>query len=246
MVNMKTKNIVLSVLLPVIVLFSGVNAQDSDLETIVKDYFKSIGQDKIVEIETVIASGVTIQYGDETSFKQIQKKPDKAYQEVLLSDGQILKQGYDGKSGWMQASWMGSSEPVELTGPDLKTIKEMGNIEGDLWNWKEKGHKLKMRGKEELDSNYVYHLVLTKSDGDIDELFIDVNSHILHKMLRKTIINGSEVEMEIRFYDYRDTEGILLPFIVEQYFNGQLGMTVKIQEIRFNIEIDDSIFIRPD
>lgn len=243
---MNLKNIVVAIFLLATIIFPGLNAQDNNLEIIIENYFKTIGQDKIVEIETAIASGVTIQYGDETSFKQIQKKPDKAYLEVLLSDGQILKQGYDGKTGWMLASWMGSSEPVELTGPDLKTIKEMGNIEGDLWNWEEKGHKLKLMGKEELDSNDVYHLVLTKSDGDIDELFIDINSFILHKMLRRTVINGSEVEMEVHFDDYRNTEGILLPFTVEQYFNGQLGMTVKIQEVKFNIEIDDSIFIKPD
>lgn len=221
-------------------------AQDADLDNIIEKYFQTIGQDKLVEIETAIASGVTIQYGDETSFKQIQKKPDKAYLEVLLSDGQILKQGYDGETGWMQASWMGSSEPVELTGPDLKTIEEMGNIEGDLWNWKEKGHKLKLIGLEELDSNQVYYLILTKSDGDIDELFIDVNSYILHKMLRKTMINGSEVEVEVHFDDYRNIEGILLPFAVEQYFNGQLGMTVKIKEVKFDIKVDDNLFIKPD
>ncbi len=222
------------------------HAQDADLNNIIEKYFQTIGQDKLVEIETAIASGVTIQYGDETSFKQIQKKPDKAYLEVLLSDGQILKQGYDGKTGWMQASWMGSSEPVELTGPDLKTIEEMGNLEGDLWKWREKGHKLKLIGQEEIDSNQVHHLILTKSDGDIDELFIDVNSYILHKMLRKTMINGSEVEVEIHFDDYRNIEGVLLPFTVEQYFNGQLGMTVKIKEVKFDIEVDDNLFNKPD
>jgi outer membrane lipoprotein-sorting protein len=221
-------------------------AQEADLNNIIKKYFETIGQDKLVKIETAIASGVTIQYGDETSFKQIQKKPDKAYLEVLLSDGQILKQGYDGKTGWMQASWMGSSEPVELTGPDLKTIEEMGNIEGDLWNWKEKGHTLKLMGQEEIDSNQVYHLILTKSDGDIDELFIDVNSYILHKMIRKTIINGSEVEVEVHFDDYRNIDGVLLPFTVEQYFNGQLGMTVKIKEAKFDVEVDDNLFTKPD
>lgn len=243
---MKIKQVVSVIFFLAGIINPVIHAQDSDLERIIKDYFRTIGQDKIVEIETALASGTTVQNGDETSFKQIQKKPDKAYLEVLLSDGQILKQGYDGKTGWMQASWMGSSEPAELTGPDLKTIKEMGNIEGDLWNWKEKGHKLKMMGQEDLDSSRVYHLILNKSDGDIDEFFIDVNNHLLHKMLRKTIINGSEVNVEIHFDDYRNIEGILLPFTVEQYFNGQLGMTVLIKEVKFNVEIDDNLFTKPD
>jgi len=243
---MNKKKVVCTFILLACIINPVLHAQDADLDSIINNYFQTIGQDKLVEIETAIASGVTIQYGDEASFKQIQKKPDKAYLEVLLSNGQILKQGYDGETGWMQASWMGSSEPVELTGPDLKTIEEMGNIEGDLWNWREKGHTLKLIGQEELDSNQVYHLILTKSDGDIDEIFIDVNSYILHKMLRKTLINGSEVEVEVHFDDYRNIEGVLLPFTVKQYFNGQLGMTVKIKEIKFDIEVDDNLFTMPD
>jgi len=103
-------------------------------------------------------------------------------------------------------------------------------------------------GQENFDSNRVYHLVLSKSDGDIDELYIDVNSYLLHKMLRKTIINGSEVEVEVRFDDYRNVEDkdILLPFTVENYFNGQLGMTLKFKEIKFNLEIEDNLFTKPD
>lgn len=242
---MKTfKNSSLFICLSVL-LFNGVNAQDDDLDQIVAKYFEAIGQDNINKIETALATGTSIYFGQETSFRQVQKRPDKAYMEVLLADGQIIKQGYNGVSGWMLASWMNAAEPVELVGPDLKTIKDMGNIEGDLWNWKEKGHKLILVGKQEMAGKPMYQLTLTKADGDIDEMYIDEDSYLLSKMIRKTSINNSEVEVEVFYDDYRNIDGVLLPFKIEQRFNSQQGMVVNIKEIKFNIEVDDKIFDKP-
>jgi outer membrane lipoprotein-sorting protein len=225
---------------------SGINAQELDLNQIVTKYFETIGQDNVNKIEIVVATGTNIQFGQETSFRQIQKRPDRAYMEVLLADGQIIKQGYNGISGWMLASWMNAAEPVELLGPDLKTVKDMGNIEGDLWNWQEKGHKLTLTGTQELAGKQVYRLKLAKADGDIDEMYIDTQSFILSKMLRKTSINGSEVELEIYYDDYRNIDGVLLPFKIEQRFNNQTGMVINIKEIKFNLEVDDKIFDKPE
>jgi hypothetical protein len=242
---MKALNTIGLITLLVVFFFSPANAQDDELDGIVKKYFQAIGQDQLNKIETAVATGTSIYFGQETSFRQVQKRPDKAYMEVLLVDGQIIKQGYNGISGWMLASWMNAVEPVELVGPDLKTIKDMGNIEGDLWNWREKGHKLVLIGKQEVAGKQVYHLTLTKADGDVDEMYIDAESCLLTKIVRKTSINNSEVEVEVYYDEYRNIDGILLPFKVEQRFNSQQGMVINIKEIKFNVEVDDKIFDKP-
>ena len=84
-------------------------AQDPDINQIVQKYFEATGWKNIDKIETAVATGTSIQYQQETSFRQIQKRPDKAYMEVLLTNGQIIKQGYNGKTGWMLASWMNAA-----------------------------------------------------------------------------------------------------------------------------------------
>jgi outer membrane lipoprotein-sorting protein len=228
------------------VLTANINiAQKLDMDQIIDRYFEAIGWNNIGKVETIVATGISTRYGQETSFRQVQKRPDKAYMELLLADGQIIKQGYNGKSGWMMASRMNTAEPVELLGPDLKTVKDMGNIEGDLWNWQEKGHKLIIAGIQDLAGEKVYRLKLTKADGDIDEMYIDTTSFILKKMIRKTSIDGSEVEVEIYYDDYRNIEGILLPCRIEQRLNNQQGMVINIKEIKINIEVDDKIFEKP-
>lgn len=220
-------------------------AQELDINQIIERYFEVTGWDNIDKVETIVATGTSTRYGQETSFRQVQKRPDKAYMELLLADGQIVKQGYNGNSGWMMASRMNTAEPVELLGPDLKTVKDMGNIEGDLWNWQEKGHKLVLAGIQDLAGKKAYKLKLTKANGDIDEMYIDTASFILKKMISKTSIDGSEVEVEIYYDDYRNIEGIVLPCRIEQRLNNQQGMVINIKEIKINIEVDDKIFEKP-
>jgi len=77
-------------------------------------------------------------------------------------------------------------------------------------------------------------------------MYIDTQSFILIKMLRKTSINGSEVEIEIYYDDYRNIDGVLLPFKIEQRFNNQTSMVINIKDIKFNIEVDDIIFDKPE
>jgi outer membrane lipoprotein-sorting protein len=221
-------------------------AQAISKEEILENYFKVIGQDIRVEVQTVVATGVTIQNSHETSFRQIQKRPDKAYQEILLPTGDIIKQGFDGVNGWMLASWMNTAEPVTLTGPDLKTIQEVGDIDGDLWNWNEKGHKLTYSGVKDYGDKKVHLLRLMKTDGDTDELFIGTDDYFLHKMNRITNINDSPVTVEVLFSDYREADGIMMPFKVEQRFNEMQGMVVEFQEIKFNMDVDDKMFTRPE
>jgi hypothetical protein len=58
-------------------------------------------------------------------------------------------------------------------------------------------------------------------------------------------INGVETELVAQMSDYRDIEGYLIPFKTEQTFNGQTGMTMIYDEVKFNEQIDDSIFVKP-
>ena len=242
------KHLIFPVAVLTISLVTGGNAASQDMtkEKILENYFQAIGQDKMANVETVVATGVNIQDSQENSFKQIQKRPNKAYLEILLPSGEIVKQGYDGAHGWMLASWMNTAEPVTLTGPDLKTIQDVGNIDSDLWNWKEKGHRLIYSGVKEYGNINVYLLRLIKTDGDTDELYIGTDDFLLHKMNRITNINDSPVTVEVLFDDYREIEGIMMPFKVEQRFNEIQGMVVEFHDIKFNMHIDEDLFKRPE
>lgn len=220
------------------------SAYSQDLQKILDKYFETIGQEKLLNIKSQISTGKTLQMGVEMPFKAVTKRPNKAYLEVEVQ-GAKMRQGYDGENGWMIAPWMGSAEPVDLVGPDLRPMKEMSDMDGNLWNYGEKGHQLELLGTEEMEGTQVYVLKLTKEDGDIDHYYIDSENYVVLKMSSKIMVNEQETEVEVYMSNYQEVDGILIPFSTEQRYNGQTGMTINLEEIKFNEKIDDTFFAKP-
>lgn len=215
-----------------------------DLEKILDSYFETIGQEKLLKVESMISTGTIQQMGMEMPFKVISKRPDKAYMEAEIQ-GSKMKQGYDGENGWIIQPWTGSSEPIDVTGPELSGLKEMADMDGKLWNYEEKGHQLELVGKEDMEGAEVFVLKLTEKDGNISHMYIDSENYVILKVKSKIVMQDSEVEMEAIMSNYQDIDGYIMPFTTQQLFNGTIGMTLNIEEVKYNEEIDDSIFDRP-
>jgi hypothetical protein len=220
------------------------SAYPQDLQTILDNYFQTIGQKKLLDVNTQISTGKSLQMGMEMPFKAITKRPDKAYLELEIQ-GAKMKQAYNGEIGWMIAPWTGSADPIELTGPDLRSVKEMSDMDGNLWNYEEKGHKLELVGTEDMEGTEVYVLKLSKAEGDVDHYYIDSENYVVLKMTTKVVVNEQETNVEVLMSNFQEVDGVIIPFSTEQKFDGQTGMTINIDEVKFNEVIHDSIFAKP-
>ena len=47
------------------------------------------------------------------------------------------------------------------------------------------------------------------------------------------------------FSDYLEAGDFYLPFSITQKFNGQVGQTIKVTDVKFNVEVDDEMFKMP-
>ena len=56
---------------------------------------------------------------------------------------------------------------------------------------------------------------------------------------------GQETEVSITLGDYKEIDGMLFAFSIEMS-GGQSGMTIMMDDIAVNEEVDDSIFIMPE
>lgn len=215
-----------------------------DLQEILDTYFETIGQENLKDVKTMVSTGTMLQMGMELPFKIIFKRPDKAYLEAEIQ-GALMKQGYDGENGWMVAPWTGSAEPIDLTGPDLRGLQEMSDIDGPLWNYEEKGHQLELQGTEDMEGSEAFVLKLTKKEGDINYLYLDSENYVILKVKSKTIVNDSEIEIESVMSNFQEVNGYIMAFTTEQRFGGQMSMTINIEDVKTNEEIDDDIFKKP-
>ena len=155
-----------------------------DLDKILDNHFETIGQKNLKNVKTIQANGKAVMMGMESPFQMISKRPDKIQVTVEVQGAKII-QAYDGETAWMINPMMGSADPVDMTGPEADGLIESADLDGQLWNYKEKGHQLELEGTEEVDGAEAYVLKLTKKNGNIDYYYLETESYLILKMKSK-------------------------------------------------------------
>lgn len=212
-----------------------------DAQELVDQYFETIGQENLLKVKSIHATGKALQMGMEFPFELINKRPDKLKMIFEVQGTQIV-QAYDGETAWVINPMSGSSEPVDLTGPQADGTRENADMDGQLWNWKEKGHQLELEGTEEIDDVEMYVLKLTKKNGNIDYYYLDPDSYLVPKMKSIVMMEGSETEVEVILSNYQEVNGFIMPFSMEQRMNGQTVITIMIDNVEVDKEFEDAIF----
>ena len=216
-----------------------------DLDKILKMHYKAVGQKNILNVKSIKATGsATGMMGGSSSFEMMNKRPGKLFV-IVNFQGSEIKQAYDGETAWMVNPMMGSSSAITVTGAEADGLKESADMDGQLWNYKEKGHKLELDGPGEVDGKKVYVLKLSKKIGITDYYYIDQESYLVNKLETKSMVNGSEVEVEVLLSNYNDVDGYMMPFKTVQIVGGQTVMTIELEEVVFNEKIDDAVFKKP-
>ena len=228
----------------VIMLLSTCFVSSQTLDEILESYFEVIGQEKLAKVSTMVfkAKVVMAAMGIELPMVVKSKRPNMFRSEMELQGMKIIT-AFDGKDGWM-INPMASPDPQDLVGDQLKDAQKQADIDGDLYNWEEKGHTAEYSGTEDLEGTEVYKIKLTKEDGEIQYYFLDTESFIL---LKQTIIintMGAEVETNLSFGNYKMIDGIAMAFSMDVMTMGQSTQLI-IESVEFGIELDDSIFKRP-
>lgn len=234
-----------SIIVCLMTLLSSVFLQAQNLDEVLNNYFEANGQEKYNRLETVVMKGVSIAQGMENDIVIMQKRPDKLRVEVDIQ-GMKMIQAYDGNKGWIIAPWAGSTDPVELSGFQLSMVKTQADFEGPLYNWKEKGHKAELLDREDLEGTEVDVVKLELKDGDVNTYYIDSENHVLLKMDSKTMDGSETVESETYFGNYKEENGMLIPFSIENRMNGQMISQVTVSSMEFETELEDSIFVMPE
>ena len=226
------------------ILISGAFSQN--LDNILKEHFKASGIDKMANIETQIISGKNIvtAMGMEMPFTITTARPNKIRVESSFQGSKII-QTFNGEKGWMLAPMMGNFEPTVLSETELKMLKSQGDMDGQLWDYKKKGNVVELLGEEVINGAPAYHLKITTAAGDIIHQYIDKASHQITKVSTKQVIGGAETEIENALSDYRMVKGISVAHSIATRMNDQTITTIKIDQVKFNEKVDDSLFDKP-
>ena len=214
------------------------SAQTVD-ELVDKNLAAKGGLERLRAVQTVRQTSRMTMQGIEAEFTMFGKRPNLIRQQISMQ-GQTIVMAYDGAVPWMLNPLLGSSSAILVTGPQAAMIREQSSFDGPLVDYKERGTKVELVGAETVGTRKAYHLKLTSKTGQIQHCYLDAATY-----LEMRLVSEDMGKMEQELSDYREVEGIKIPFRVRLMQNGVVQSEIKVDKVEFNVKVEDSLFRIP-
>ena len=229
--------VVVSAVLSFVFLSSSASAQTVD-EIIAKNLAAKGGVEKIKAVQSLRTTGTMSGMGPQTaSLLTISKRPNLSRQEITVN-GQTIVMAFDGTAARM-INPMAGPGAIDVPAEQVEMIKDQSDIDGPLVDYKTKGSTIEFVGNEVVDGKNVVHLRIARKMLPAQEVLLDAKTYLETKIT--TQVPGSGV-LETVLSDYRDVQGLMMPFSVKTIAAGMTVNEVKLTKIEVNPVIDDGVF----
>jgi len=166
---------------------------------------------------------------------------NKAYRQDFTAMNMTGYTIVNNDSGWSFNPMQGQSAPEPMTADQLNLQKDQLDIQGQFIDYKEKGHKLELMGKEDIDGTEAIKMKMTRKSGNEVIYFFDPKTYYVIRIISKAKVNGQEMEQVANLSNYTKLpEGIVVPFTME--IPGAPA-PVTIKKVEVNPTLDQSLFI---
>lgn len=118
------------------------------------------------------------------------------------------------ENGWQYFPFQGMKEPQPLKPEETEIYLSTLDLQGPLFNYKEKGHAIVYNGLEEADDMVCYKLNITLRSGQQITGYVDTTSHYLVKtILTISSKDKGQITSENLFGNFQKTpEGYIIPY----------------------------------
>jgi carboxyl-terminal processing protease len=151
----------------------------------------------------------------------IEKAPDKSVTLINVPGAGVMRRGFTGEYGYQQIPLMGFRR---IEGAELAELKLTSDFNW-MVNLERVYPKMSLRGREKSGGGELYVVEATPAAGPPATLYFDTKSGLLVRRDR------------VYFEDYREVDGVRVPFTVRDDFS-----VVRLTEVRHNQPIDDARF----
>jgi hypothetical protein len=208
------------------------------IDEIINRYVDSIGgAARLQSLKTLKLYGTLNRMG--TDIDLVVSKTHQVGTRVDISvNGQDGYKIYTATKGWNFMPFMGQTAPEAMAEDEVKIGVTGLDLQGNLFNYKEKGTTLTLNGKETVDGLECYKINATLKSGKSLTYFIDTKSYHLVKVTAKINIGGEDKESSTSYSNYKaTTDGYIFSFssVTE---NGEINYS----KIEVNKPIDDKIY----
>ena len=130
-----------------------------------------------------------------------------------------------------------NAEPIPFN--RVSTMQLQLDIAGPLVNYKAKGHKVELQGKESIDGKEAYKLKIALSNNEEIYYYIDKESSLLIQS-KQINVNDPTQEIITNYSDYKLFDGIMFPQTIANPGGGMMAGSTTFDTIVINKTIDEN------
>ncbi len=212
-------------------------AQAQTVDEVIDKHVKALGgKENLNKIQNVVMEGSLTIQGTEIALTLTQVHNKLNRQDITA----MGMHGFDmltDKDGWSYMPFQGMQKPEPKTEDEVKQSQSDLDIAGPLVDYAAKGHKVELVGKEDVDGTECYKIKTSLKSGKELTFFIDPSSNMIIRTKEKRKMNGQEMDLQTDLSDYKDVEGVKMPYSITQQFG-----TVLISSVKVNQTIPESVF----
>jgi hypothetical protein len=160
-----------------------------------------------------------------------------------LGAGQlVLDQRFDGNAGYTLDTLQGNRD---ITGNQLDNLRN-GSFPNPLLNYKEMGTTAQLGGKAKVGERDAYLVIFEPASGSVVREYIDAESYLPVRVVVKMDVPqlGREIEQTTDLLDYREVDGVKLPFQLKATSPVQ-NYTIRVAKVEHNVRVDETLFSKP-
>lgn len=207
-------------------------------KTVIENFIAALGgKDKLESVNSLELRFELSFMGQPMEVVTKQKEPNKIYMEMSGQGMTLMKQKYDGERGIVEQ--MGQKQ--ELEGDALEDMESQAKIFEEL-DYLKGDYTLATTGMENVEDQECYKVIVTSPDGTKSTQYFSKETALKIKEITTQETQGQTVTATNTYHDYMMVDGIQFPKSMTVAGTTPMPMTMELQEVKVNPEIDDSVF----
>ena len=169
--------------------------------------------------------------------------PNKMAQSMKMAMGEMTS-GFDGTSGWMKSPMgtqdLPASQKEELVkSMTLNTYVLLKGIDTPEYT-------VQFFKDDKLNDKPVQVVIVRhKQTSNSVRVYVDPQNSIVVKRVSRGRTMQGPADLEELLSDYRDVDGVKIPFKVETYADGKRQSLTTISSVKINSGVKDDVFKKP-
>ncbi len=140
----------------------------------------------------------------------LRERPGRVRQEKTFQ-GLTQVRAFDGSKAWQVQPFGGRKEPATMSDDEAKPLRLAADLDGAWVDARTKGYALEYLGTEDIDGTVAHKVRVRLKSSDEVTVWIDPDTWMVIRDLRKFVIRGAEQETETDYGDYEKIGGVYVP-----------------------------------